>query len=332
MPIIVIWGDDKTKCDNEVEKIIIQNISEAWINLNTSKFNGDELNQVLQALDEAQSPPLGDGSRVILINNNPIFNNKDELLQKKFELIAQNIPDSTFLVLQSIQKPDSRIKSTKFLKKLINENKGREINYKLPDIWDSEKQKKYVEDICNDLDIKLDKGASQAIIESIGLDTLRLKNELEKVSLYLSATQNNKKDEIVITSTHIKEIFNDQQSNIFKIIDLLLKNNIYQGLIEINNLLNKGEPPLRLIAGLTSQIRMHTVVLLLQDEQDIGKISKIAGIANPKRIFYLRKNVKDCSARFLVNIMIKLLNIESSLKRGNNPLNVFAENLMSLTE
>ncbi|SVD61660.1 uncharacterized protein METZ01_LOCUS414514 [marine metagenome] len=31
-------------------------------------------------------------------------------------------------------------------------------------------------------------------------------------------------------------------------------------------------------------------------------------------------------------MMIKLLNIESSLKRGNNPFNVFAENLMSLSE
>ena len=45
MPIIVIWGDDKTKCDSEVEKIIGQNISETWRNLNTSKFNGDESNQ-----------------------------------------------------------------------------------------------------------------------------------------------------------------------------------------------------------------------------------------------------------------------------------------------
>ena len=331
MPIIVIWGDDKTKCDNEVEKIITQNISETWRNLNTSKFNGDESNQVFQALDEAQSPPLGDGSRVILINNNPIFNNKDELLQKKFEFLALNIPNSTFLILQSIQKPDSRIKSTKFLKKLINENKGREINFKLPDIWDSEKQKKYVEDICNDLDIKLDKGASQAIIESIGLDTLRLKNELEKVSLYLSAKQKNK-GEIVISCDHIKEIFNDQQSNIFKIIDLLLNNNIYQSLIEIHNLLNKGEPPLRLISGLTSQLRIHTVVFLLKNEPDIVKISKIAGIANPKRVFYLKKNVKNCSAEFLINMMIKLLDIELSLKRGNNPINAFAENLMSLTE
>ena len=331
MPIIVIWGDDKSKCDDEVEKIIKQNVSQNWRNLNISKFNGDESNQVFQALEEVNTPPLGDGSRVILIKNNPIFNNKDDLLQKKFEFNALNIPNSTFLILQSNQKPDSRIKSTKFLKKLINDSKGREISYKLPDMWDSEKQIKYIENICYELNIKLDKGVSQEIITSIGLDTFRIKNELEKVSLYLHAKQNNK-NEIIVNKDHIKEIFNDQQSNIFRIIDSLLKNNIHQSLIEINNLLNQGEPPLRLIAGLTSQLRIHTIVFLLNNEQDIGKISKLAGIANPKRVFYIQKNVRNCSAKLLINMMIKLLNIESSLKRGNNPLNVFSENLMSLTE
>ena len=331
MPIIVIWGDDKSKCDDEVEKIITQNVSQNWRNLNISKFNGDESNQVFQALEEVNTPPLGDGSRVILIKNNPIFNNKDDLLQKKFEFNALNIPNSTFLILQSNQKPDSRIKSTKFLKKLINDSKGREISYKLPDMWDSEKQIKYIENICNELNLKLDKGVSQEIITSIGLDTFRIKNELEKVSLYLHAKQNNK-NEIIVNKDHIKEIFNDQQSNIFRIIDSLLKNNIHQSLIEINNLLNQGEPPLRLIAGLTSQLRIHTIVFLLNNEQDIGKISKLAGIANPKRVFYIQKNVRNCSAKLLINMMIKLLNIESSLKRGNNPLNVFSENLMSLTE
>ena len=330
MPIIVIWGDDQSKCDNEVERIIAQNVSQLWRTLNVSKFNGEDINQVFQALDEVQTPPLGDGSRVILIKNNPIFNNKDDLLQKKFELHALSIPNSTFLLLQSNQKPDGRVNSTKFLKKLINDNLGKEISYKLPDFWDSEKQNAYVESISKDLNITLDKGASQTIIESIGLDTLRLKNELEKVSLYLNAKQKNK-GEIMITSDNIKEIFNDHQSNIFTIISLLLKNDISQSLIEINNLINKGEPPLRLLAGLTSQLRMHTIVLLLYNEQDIGEISKLAGIVNPKRIYYIRKNVKQCSAKFLIDIMIKLLNIESSLKRGNDPLNVFTENLMSLT-
>ena len=331
MPVVVIWGDDKSKCDEEVEKIITQNVSQTWRNLNISKFNGDESNQVFQALDEVQTPPLGDGSRVVLIKNNPIFNNKDDFMQKKFEFHALNIPKSSFLILQSNQKPDNRIKSTKFLKKLISDSMAREIGYKLPDIWDSDQQIQYIENMCMELNIKLEKGASQAIIESIGLDTLRLKNELEKVYLYLSAKQKNK-NEVVIKRDHIREIFNDQQSNIFKIIDLLLKNNINQSLFEINNLLNKGEPPLRLVAGLTSQLRMHTIVCLLEKEQDIGKISKLAGIANPRRVFYIRKNVKHCSAKLLINIMIRLLNIELSLKKGNNPLNVFAENLMYLNE
>ena len=331
MPIIVIWGDDIAKCDREIEKIITDNVSQIWRNLNTSKFNGDESNQVFQALDDVQTPPLGDGSRVVLIKNNPIFHNKDDVLQKKFEFIALNIPDSTFLIMQSTQKPDNRIKSTKFLKKLINDSKASEINYKLPDIWNSEKQIQFIENTCKDLNIKLDNSAPQAIIEAIGLDTIRLKNELEKVSLYLSAKEKNA-EKIEISSDHVKEIFNDQQSNIFQIVDLLLKNNVHQCLLEINNLLNKGEPPLRLIAGLTSQLRMHTIVFLLKNENDIGKISQIAGIANPKRVFYLQKNVKDCSAKYLINMMSKLLSIESSLKRGNNPLNVFTENLMSLTE
>ena len=331
MPVVVIWGDDKPKCDSEVEKIIAQNVSQQWSNLNISKFNGDEFKQVFQALDEIQTPPLGDGSRVILIKNNPIFNNKDGLLQRKFESHTPNIPNSTFLILQSNQKPDSRIKSTKFLKKLININKAKEISYKLPDIWDSDKQIQYVEKMCNDLNIKLEKGTSQAIIESIGLDTARLKNELEKVSLYLFATQENQ-NEMILKTEHIKEIFNDQQSNIFKVIDFLLKNNINQSLVEIQNLLNKGEPPLRLLAALTSQLRMCTIVCLLDNEQDIGKISKLAGITNPKRVFYIRKNVRHCSAKLLINIMTKLLNIELSLKKGNNPYNVFVENLMYLNE
>jgi len=331
MPVIVIWGDDKPKCDSEVEKIISQNVSQTWKNLNISKFNGDEFNQVFQALDEVHTPPLGDGSRVILITNNPIFNNKDELLQKKFEFYTPNIPNSNFLILQSNQKPDSRIKSTKFLKKLVNDNKAKEIGHKLPDIWDNDKQEQYVEKICEDLNIKLEKGASKAIIESIGLDTLRLKNELEKVSLYLIATQQDS-NEIIIKSENIQEIFNDQQSNIFKIIDLLLKNNINQSLVEINNLLNKGEPPLRLIAALTSQLRMHTIVCLLVNEKDIKKISKLAGIANPKRVFYIRQKVRHCSAKQLINMMIKLLDIELSLKKGNNPFDVFTENLMYLKE
>lgn len=326
MPIQIIWGNDTKSCENAIEKIINSNISTQWESFNLSKLDGSDENQVFKALEEMQNAPLGEGSRIILLKNNPIFNIKNDKFAATFESSAQNIPDSTFLILFCINKPDARMKTTKFLKKLITSKKAFESSYNLPDIWDYESQVKYIEEISKNLNINLDKNAAQAILESIGTESTKLDNELRKALLYLSA-----KNKDLLTVKDIELIFFEQQSNIFKIIDSLIEKNISQSLNNINILINQGEPPLRLIAGLTSQIRIHTIVLLLDDENDLSKISQLAGITNPKRIFFIRKKIKNCDPRFLINLLIKLLDIELSLKRGNKPINVFTENLASLT-
>ena len=326
MPIQIIWGNDTKSCENEIEKIINSNISKQWETFNLSKLDGNDENQVFQALEEIQNPPFGDGSRIILLKNNPIFNIKNEKFTAKFESSIQNIPDSTFLILFCINKPDARMKTTKFLKKLIKSKKAFESSYNLPDIWDYESQIRHVEEIARNLNINLEKDAAQTIIETIGTESTKLDNELRKASLYLSARNKN-----LLTVNDIESLFFEQQSNIFKIIDSLIEKEISQSLNHIYTLINQGEPPLRLISGLTSQIRIHTIVLLLADENDLSKISQLAGITNPKRIFFIRKKIKNCDPKFLINLMIKLLDIELFLKRGNNPINVFTENLASLT-
>ena len=326
MPIQIIWGNDTKSCENEIEKIINSNISKQWESFNLSKLDGNDENQVFQALEETQNAPFGDGSRIIILKNNPIFNIKNEKFLAKFESSTQNIPDSTFLILFCINKPDSRMKTTKFLKKLIKSKKAFESSYNLPDIWDHESQIRYIEEISRNLNINLDENAAQAILESIGTESKKLDNELRKAQLYLSATNKNS-----LTVEDIKLIFFEKQSNIFKIIDSLIEKKISQSLNDIYILINQGEPPLRLIAGLTSQIRIHIIVLLLADENDLSKISQLAGITNPKRIFFIRKKIKNCDPKFLIDLMTKLLDIELFLKRGSNPINVFTENLASLT-
>ena len=326
MPIQIIWGNDTKSCENEIEKIINANISKQWESFNLSKLDGNDENQVFKALEEMQNPPFGDGSRIILLKNNPIFNIKNDKFAAKFESSTQNIPDSTVLILFCINKPDSRMKTTKFVKKLVKSKKAFESSFNLPDFWDYESQVRYIEEISRNLNINLDKNAAQAIIESIGTESTKLDNELRKALLYLSAINKN-----LLTVKDIESIFFEQQSNIFKIIDSLIAKDISQSLNAIHNQINQGEPPLRLIAGLISQIRIHTIVLLLADENDLSTISQLAGITNPKRIFFIRKKIKNCDPNFLINLMIKLLDIESSLKRGNNPINVFTENLASLT-
>ena len=326
MPIQIIWGNDTKSCENEIEKIINSNISKQWESFNLSKLDGNDENQVFKALEEMQNAPFGDGSRVILLKNNPIFNIKNDKFLAKFESSTHNIPDSTYLILFCSNKPDSRMKTTKILNKLIKSKKAFESSYTLPDIWAYENQIKHIEKISKNLNINLDENAAQAILESIGTESINLDNELRKALLYLSATNKN-----LLTVKDIESIFFEKQSNIFKIIDFLIDKEIPRSLNAINALINQGEPPLRLIAGLISQIRIHTIVLLLSDENNLSKISELAGITNPKRIFFIRKKIKNCDKNFLINLMIKLLNIELFLKRGNNPLNVFTENLASLT-
>ena len=333
MPIHVIWGNDLNACNNYIQELIDQKVSQTWEKMNVSFLNGDEDNQIKQAFDEILTPPLGDGSRVIVLKNNPIFTNKNEELRIKFEKIYQNIPVNTFFILQNTKKPDTRLKSTKFIHSLIKKELAIEISFSLPDLWDYEGQKKYLENTANLMNINLEKGAAKLIINAVGNDSYSLMSQLAKAKLYLSALNNDKNQLLTLKSSDVEKIFNDHQSNIFKVIDHLLQNNIKESLVEIHYLLKKGEPALRLNAGLISQIRMHAIVKLINEsgEQDVGKICKIANISNPKRIFFISKKVKNISSDFLIKLMSNLLDIESSLKKGNNPSNVFTDNLVNLS-
>ena len=332
MPIQIIWGNDIDASTKEIEKIININVSENWSNLNISKFNGEDPKQVLQALDEMLTPPLGEGSRIVILKNSPILNTKNDEIAYKFEMNSNNIPNSTYLILQNLQKPDSRMKTTKFIKGLVKKGTVMESSFNLPSIWDEKSQINYIQNIGKEMNIEIDQSVGEKILESIGIDSSRLINELEKAKLYLSAKKNISNSELVLTRRNVEEIFNDHESNIFKILDLLLEEKISQSLLEIKNLINKGEPPLKLAIGLINQLRVHTIVLLLKDEKDIGKITSLANISNPKRIFFIRKKIQNCTPRFLINLMIQFLSIEASIKKGNNSINVFTENLLPLTQ
>ena len=333
MPIQIIWGNDLNAQNTYIKELIDKKVSNAWKQINVTNLNGDLEEHIFKAMDEILTPPLGDGSRVVILKNNPIFTTKNDEVRIKFEKICENIPENTYFILQNTKKPDSRLKSTKFFKKLIQKDLVTENSFCLPDFWDFEGQKRYLEDSANSMNIKLDKNAAELIIDSVGNDSFKLINELNKAKTYLTALANDSNSQLFLKSSDVKKIFNDHQSNIFKIIDLLLQKKIYESLIEINYLLKQGEPPLRLNAGLISQIRIHTIVRISisSGEENLDTITNLASIVNPKRIFFIRKKINNTSQEYLINLMSNLLNIESLLKRGNNPINVFTENLLNLT-
>ena len=144
MPIQIIWGNDLNASNKFIEEIINEKVVKDWKEINFASCNGEDENQVKKALEEILTPPFGEGSRVIVLKNNPMFTNKNEELMLKLEKIYKNIPNNSLLILQNIKKPDSRLKSTKFIQRLIKEGLVSERSFSLPDIWDLEGQKKYV--------------------------------------------------------------------------------------------------------------------------------------------------------------------------------------------
>ena len=87
------------------------------------------------------------------------------------------------------------------------------------------------------------------------------------------------------------------------------------------------------LTGLISQIRIHTIIKLAVNSgnDNAEKICNLAGISNQKRVFFIRKKIKNVSQEYLINLMSNLLDIESLLKQCNNPINVFTEKLINLS-
>ena len=69
MPIQIIWGNDLITCNRFIQKLIDEKVSKTWGEINVTYLDGNDDNQIKKAFDEILTPPLGDGSRVVVLKN-----------------------------------------------------------------------------------------------------------------------------------------------------------------------------------------------------------------------------------------------------------------------
>ena len=334
MPIHLIWGDDYEACNREIEEIIETVIDQSWKSFNYSQIDGNDPKQNLRALEEVQSAPLGSGGRIVLIRRSPFCNGCSIELADKLVQVIKLIPDNTHLILNNSNKPDKRLKTTKLIQQAIQLNPlSKEKSFILPLPWDINGQRNLVKNISQRLNLKINYETVDLLVESIGNDSSLINTELQKLSLLAEAS--NKKANIngpqEIPKEIVKKLIKNSSTNALEISDLLLRGERVIALNKIQSLLKDGEPALRLITTLTGQSRgwLWVHLLDLQGNQDVKEIARLAGIANPKRIFVIRKQIQGKSLEALLELMKKLLKIEVSIKSGTNPINSFKDNLLT---
>ncbi len=332
MPIHLISGNDLGSSDNAIEKLIKGIIDPAWSSLNLSRLDGQDISQANQALEEMQSPPFGAGGRVILVKRSPFCNGCSAELTSKFEAAIKHIPEDTHLILNNLNKPDKRLKTTKLIQKLIHNSQATESTFILPAIWDTDGKRLLVKRTAEKLNLRIEEEAITALIEAIGNDSSRLISELGKLALLEESKINSRpKDKgiLKISKASVNELIEGMSTNSLEIGTYLLNGNFVEAILRTDALLNEGEPALRIVATLSGQARGWLWVKLLQEvnNQDVAYIAKQAGISNPKRVYVIRKQIEGKSTDFLIELLRRILKIETLLKKGKIPKEAFRDAL-----
>lgn len=318
MPIHLYWGDDEAGRQRAVEALIAAVVDPSWQSINLTRLDGNDAAQAAVALREARTPPLGGGDRVVLLQRSPFCSACPAELAVALEESLGLIPEHSHLVLVSPGKPDARLRTTKSLRAVAQEQ-----SFALPAVWDGGGQLELVRRTAKSLGQALTPEAVEALAEAIGSDSARLASELEKLALYCGNRP--------IDGAAVAALVGSQATTSLQLGEALLRGDLGEAIALLDALVTAGEPPLRIVAALTSQIRGWLWVSLLeaQGEQDVAVIARAAGIGNPKRIYVMRKQIRGRPGRLFLDLLGQLLDVEAALKRGAEPGDAFRDGLLT---
>ncbi len=321
MPIHLYWGDDEAARQRALADRIEALVDPAWASINLSRLDGADAVQAARALEEARTSPFGAGARVVMLQRSPFCQACPAELAAQLEASVALIPDDCHLFLVSDGKPDARLRTTKRLRTLAEEQ-----SFTLPPVWDGAGQIERVESAARARGLTLAPAAAEALAEAIGSDGMRLASELEKLALHAGGGGSGGP----ITAEAVAALIGGQVTSSLAVGDALLAQHPAEAIALVEALLEVGEPALRIVAALASQIRGWLWVCLLErsGEQDVAVIAKAAGIGNPKRIYVMRKQIRGRSPEQLLALLRRLLDVEAALKRGADPGDAFRDGFL----
>lgn len=321
MPIYLYWGEDDFAMTQAITTLKQDNLDPNWIQFNFDKFIGDKEDSSLEALMQVMTPPFGSGDRLIWLFNTNICQNCSEELLTQLQRTIPQIPESTHFLLTSSKKPDGRIKSTKLINKY-----AKVIEFALISPWQTEILVKKVEEVAAEKRVKLTANAIKILASCVGNDSRLLSQELEKLAIYQGENKQ------PIDEETVKNLVNVSTQNSLQLAQAILDRNIPLALELATDLITLNEPALRIVATLVGQFRTWAMVktMIESGEKDEKKIAESADISNPKRIYFLRQEIKNRSGKQLLSSLPILLELEASLKLGAEPLNALETKIIEL--
>jgi DNA polymerase III subunit delta len=307
MAIYFYWGEDDFALQRAVKQLQEQTLDPDWSSFNFDRISGDAGDAgVVQALNQALTPPFGMGSRLVWVMNTHLTSRCSEELLAELDRTLPLIPDHTTLLLTSSGKPDGRLKVTKLLQK---QAQVREFSPIPP--WKTDLIAQQVRQTAQAMGVKLDGGAIDLLVEAVGNNTRQLHSELEKISLLATEIAG------PLTADQIAPLVTATSQSALKLAAAIRAGDTGGALELVADLLRQNEPALRIVATLIGQFRQRLWIkaMLEAGERDDGAIAKAADLGNPKQLYFLRQELSAFSTAQFQRALPLLLELEFGLKR-----------------
>ena len=309
MPIYFYWGEDDFAMEKAIALVRDRVLDPQWTSFNYTSFSQDQADAVIQGLNQVMTPPFGSGGRLVCLENTNICQNCVDNTLTELQRTLPVIPENSFLLLTSSNKPDERLKSTKLLKKFAE---FREFPVIPP--WKTELLVQCVNQAAQAVGVKLTANTVDILVEAVGNDTRLLYNELEKLRLYAGGSNQ------PLDASIVNQLVKNTTQNSLQLAAAIRTGDTAKALATLTDLLGACEPPLRIVATLIGQFRtwLWVKIMIESGERNQQAIAKAAEIGNPNRIYYLQKEVNTLSVQQLIASLPLLLDLEVSLKQGTS--------------
>jgi DNA polymerase-3 subunit delta len=311
MPIYLYWGEDDFTLQNAVVKLRKSVLDRDWASFNYDKISADQPDAILQALNQAMTPPFGMGQRLVWLVDTNIGQHCPEQVLAELERTLPFLPETSVLLLTSRSKPDERLKATKLLKKY-----AQICEFPLIPPWKTDQIIQRVQQAAQEAGVKLTPEAMKLLAQSVGNDTRLLNSELDKLQLYSWSHRQTLEVETVA------KLVTANTQNSLQLAGAIIQGDAAKALVLVADLINRNEPALRIVATLIGQFRTWLWVKLMTQEgvRDEKEIAKAAEVANPKRIYFLQQEIRSLDVEKLSASLPLLLDLEVSLKQGAEPI------------
>lgn len=317
MPVYLYWGDDSFRLEAAVQQLRQQVLDPDWVAFNYDRVAAEA---TISGLNQAMTPPMGMGDRLVWLADTKLLHQCSEDLLSEWERTLAHVPDTTHLLLTTDRKPDGRLKSTKLVKQLATVKE-----FSLLPPWDTEGILAQIQQTAHDLHMDLTPAAAELLATAVGNDSRTLAMELEKLALLAG--------ERSITPDMVQQLVPASAHNSFQLAAHLRQRDTSRALDTLSHLLDRNEPALKILAVLVNQVRTWLWIKLLTQEgqRDIQVMAQMAEVGNPKRVYFLQKEVKSLSLDWLHHCLIQLLELEVKLKQGHPEREAFPLALIQIT-